>query len=280
MSFTNFGELASGYGKWLIAVGAANTTVLALILTLSKDKGIRRDKHYGILVNALFIGIVACFIGSLLMIETSAISKGEHEFRLFMISAINIHVALALFFLSMTLLSVVYRDSTQITSVSGTVFLTFIGVEVVSFTWVASMIRYAFEYSQIILHIGLTPLIFIISFCIIFFVSVTRISDKRISLFFKLCALSPVVSAIYYVYVLEFDMDSNHPDIPVYALDVVIYFLGIVLPSIIALILGGKSIRSLKNARVGYGGGVIVLPPFPKIGDSLGRQNSRRGKIR
>ncbi|VFN08046.1 MAG: hypothetical protein BECKG1743D_GA0114223_112541 [Candidatus Kentron sp. G] len=55
LNFTDFMKLSSVYGKWLTAIGAVNTTVLALVLTLTKRKDLSDDakRHYVTLIHAV-----------------------------------------------------------------------------------------------------------------------------------------------------------------------------------------------------------------------------------
>nr|VFJ64684.1 MAG: hypothetical protein BECKFM1743C_GA0114222_103753 [Candidatus Kentron sp. FM]VFJ70139.1 MAG: hypothetical protein BECKFM1743A_GA0114220_105343 [Candidatus Kentron sp. FM]VFK16192.1 MAG: hypothetical protein BECKFM1743B_GA0114221_104072 [Candidatus Kentron sp. FM] len=243
LNFTDFAKLSSVYGKWLTAIGTVNTTVLALVLTLTKKETLSEDgkKHYYVtLIQALFTGIFVCFIGSLLMGEAGAVREPGNVFHLFRVASVTIHVAAILFFLSMILLAIVHQDTLKTPSVPVIIFYFFVTAGVASLLWTSSMVYNSWEMIEgIPATAGIGPMLLAITVIIGAYFAVGRYLFITTSFPapFVFCAFSSMVSLITFVLVLEFSLgEAIYPSM--LPIDIAIYAIGILLPVMSVIHLG------------------------------------------
>lgn len=98
-------KLSEQYASFLVAIGGVTITVLALVLSFTSIK-------QPFLVAALVVATVSCFTGAHMMAETAAfISHSKGRFpqtgeRLFLLSSINIFIAIVQLIFSLSLLPI------------------------------------------------------------------------------------------------------------------------------------------------------------------------------
>nr|VFJ63354.1 MAG: hypothetical protein BECKDK2373C_GA0170839_110618 [Candidatus Kentron sp. DK] len=252
LNFTNFCELAVGYAKWLTAISTVSTTVLVLVLTLGgckegkneEERNRAKNDYRTLLIGVLFAVIFSSFIGALLMTETGSVQHNSEGFRLFMIASINVHISIILFFFAMMLLSIFYAETLKLGDQPYAVFYFLIAVDLVSFAWFLSMLISSFKYSEFTRAIfieeywvtaSISSLIFMgIIYLLTYYFRETVEMVRKFHFAVIVCVIFSSVSALYYVYVIEFNMNSQH--IQQNSLsninDILIYTFGVLLPKI------------------------------------------------
>ena len=68
----DYAHLSGQYASFLSALGGISITVLTIVLAI---KSTGRSKFFSVLVSALVVATMACFVGAHLMSQTAALTR-------------------------------------------------------------------------------------------------------------------------------------------------------------------------------------------------------------
>ena len=130
--------MATTYASFLGSLGGVCITILTLVLALNPEEAKRKNLH-PLLVAALLVATIACFVGAHLMADVVAFKESPHLLRLFRTGSINTYVSISLIAFSLMLLPMVY-DKNIPKELKTIGMMTFLLVEFGVFYWMYSAV--------------------------------------------------------------------------------------------------------------------------------------------